>query len=63
MKALEKIILGTAVAIGLALLAQQCSKSLIELKENLPPRSYSVNYEPTTTQQEYDLQSQNYEKK
>jgi len=60
MKTLEKILLGAAAVIGLGLFAQQCSKSLIELYHNLPPRSYSVNYEPTTSQQEYLYQNQSY---
>ena len=60
MKPLEKIIIGAAAIIGFGFLAQQCSQSLIELKENLPPKSYSINYKPTTSQQEYNLQSQSY---
>ncbi len=59
MKPLEKIIIGTAVVIGFGFLAQQCSQSLIELKHNLPPRSYSVNCEPTEQQQLYTLQIKN----
>ncbi len=43
MKPLEKIIIGTAVIIGFGFLAQQCSRSLIELNHTLPPKSYSVN--------------------
>ncbi len=43
MKPLEKIIIGAAVIIGFGVLAQQCSKSLIELNHTLPPRSYSIN--------------------
>ncbi len=53
MKTLTKIIIGATAAIGLGLLVQQCSQSLIELKHNLPPKSYSVNYESNTVQQEY----------
>ncbi len=63
MKTLNKILIGATAAIGIGLLAQQCSQSLIELNHNLPPRSYSVNYEPNTAQEEYSLQNTGYEQK